>query len=95
MKDIFLKLMFNIPKTYIAITIISLFSEGKKIEKVGNIVANLHDKEKYVIHINNLKQALDYGLVLKKENRITKSNQKAWLKPYIDINEDLRKKNKT
>ena len=70
MKDIFLKLMFNIPKIYIAITIISLFSEGKKIEKVGNIVANLHDKEKYVIHISNLKQALDYGLVLKKENRI-------------------------
>ena len=71
------------------------FSEGKEIEKVGNIVANLHDKEKYVIHISNLKQALDYGLVLKKENRIIKSNQKAWLKPYIDINKDQRSKKKS
>ena len=70
MKNIFLKLMFNIPKITQQSQLFHFFSEGKKIEKVGNIVANLHDKEKYVIHISNLKQALDYGLVLKKENRI-------------------------
>ena len=28
-------------------------------------VANLHDKTKYIIHITNLKQALNNGLVLK------------------------------
>ena len=27
------------------------------------LVANFHDKEKYVIHITNLKQPLDDGLV--------------------------------
>ena len=44
----------------------------------------------------NLKQALNHELVLKKEvHRIIKFNQKAWLKPNIDINTDLSKKAKT
>ena len=34
-----------------------------KIEKVEKLVANLHDKTEYVIHIRNLKQALNHGLV--------------------------------
>ena len=29
-------------------------------------VTNLHDKTEYVIHIKNLKQALNYGLIWKK-----------------------------
>ena len=37
-----------------------------KIEKVEKLVANLHDKTEYVIHMRNLKQALNHGLVLKK-----------------------------
>ena len=37
-----------------------------KTEKVEKLVANLHDKTGYVIHIRNLKQALNHGLVLKK-----------------------------
>ena len=37
-----------------------------KIEKVEKLVANLHDKNEYVIHIRNLKQALNHGLILKK-----------------------------
>ena len=41
---------------------------------------NLHCKTKYVIDIINLKQALNYGLVLKKFHRVSKFNQKAWLK---------------
>ena len=51
-----------------------------KIEKVGKLVANLHDKTEYVIHLQNLKHALNHGLVLKNLHRI------------IDINTDLRKK---
>ena len=38
--------------------------ERMKIEKVKKLVANLHNKSEYVIHM--LKQALNYGLVLKK-----------------------------
>ena len=62
-----------------------------KIEKVEKLVANLHNKTEYVIHIRNLKQALNDGLVLKKVHTVTKFNQIAWLKPYIDMNTDLRK----
>ena len=40
------------------------------IEKVGKLVANLHDKTDYVIRVKNLKRALSHGLVLKKINRI-------------------------
>ena len=65
-----------------------------KIEKVEKLVANLHDKTEYVIHIRNLKQALNHGLVLKKVHRVIKFNQKAWLKPYIDMNTKLRQKAK-
>ena len=49
-------------------------------------------KEKYVIHIAALKQALNHGLVLKEVHRVIQFNQKAWLKKYIDKNTKLRKK---
>ena len=65
------------------------------IEKVQKCIAYLHEKTQYVIHIRNLKQALTHGLVLKKVRKVIKFNQKAWLKPYIDMNTDLRKKAKT
>ena len=68
-------------------------SERRKIEKVEKLVADLHDKTDYVIHITNFKKELNRGLVLKKLHRIFKFKQKVWLKWCIDINTDLRKKN--
>ena len=65
-----------------------------KSEKVEKPVANLHDKTVYVIHIRNLEQALNHGSVLKKVHRVITFNQNAWLKSYIDMNTDLRKKAK-
>ena len=69
-----------------------------KIKTVEKLVANLHDKTaihfNLVLHIKNLKQALNHGLVLKKVHRVIKFNQNAWLKPYIDMNTDLRKNTK-
>ena len=38
-----------------------------------------------------MKQALNHGLKLKKIHRIIEFNQEAWLKPYIDMNNELRK----
>ena len=38
--------------------------ERIKIEKVEKLVTNLHNKTEYVIHIRNLKQAVNNGLAL-------------------------------
>ena len=65
-----------------------------KIEKVEKLVPNLHDKTECVINIRNSKQALNHRLIMKKVHRVIKFNQNVWLKSYIDMNTDLRKKAK-
>ena len=82
--------MFNALKNYMNFIIIYHLCQKEWKLKIGKLAANLHDKIEYVIHIRNLKQALNYGLVLKKVHIVIKFNQNAWLKPYIDINTDLR-----
>ena len=44
------------------------------------------------MHIRNLKEALNHELVSKKVHRVIKFNLHAWLKPYTDMNTDVRKK---
>ena len=48
-----------------------------------------------VIHIRNLKQVLNHGLISEKVQRVIKFNKKAWLRLYIDLNTKLRKKAKS
>ena len=62
-----------------------------KIHKCKKLVCDLHNKKKYVVHIKSLKQALNHGLTLKRVHRIIEFNQKVWLKPYINMNTELRK----
>ena len=62
-----------------------------EINKCKKLVCNLSNKKKYVTHINSLKQALNHGLKFKKIHRVIEFNQKEWLKPYIDMNTELRK----
>ena len=45
---------------------LSFLTERMKIEKVKKLVAYLHQKTEYVIHIIDLKQALSHNLALKK-----------------------------
>ena len=56
------------------------------------MIVNLHYKTAYLIHIRNLKQALNHVLVLKKVHRLRKLNPNAWRKPHIHMNTDLRQK---
>ena len=62
-----------------------------KIDKCKKLVCDLPNKKKYVVHIRSLKQALNYGLKLKKVHRVIGFNQESWLKPYIDMNTELKK----
>ena len=62
-----------------------------KVNKVKKLVCNVTDKENYSIHIFALKQALNHGLKLRRVRSIISFSQKAWLKPYIDLNTELRK----
>ena len=85
--------MLSILKNYTNYTVIYLpfLPEKMEINKCKKLVCNLYDKKKYVVHINSLKQALNHGLKLKKIHRIIEFNQEACLKPYIDMNTELRK----
>ena len=66
-------------------------SERMEVNKCKKLVCNVFNKKKYVAHINTLKQALNHGLKFKKIHRVIEFNQEAWLKPYIDMNTELRK----
>ena len=66
--------------------------EGMVINNTKKLVCNLNDKKNYIVHINVLKQALDHGLKLRKVHRVIEFDQEAWLKEYIDVNTELRKK---
>ena len=70
---------------------LSFLPKRMKIDKCKKLVCNLRNKKKHVVHIRSLKQALNYGLKLKKVHRIIEFNQESWLKPYIDMNTQLRK----
>ena len=60
-----------------------------KTEKIEKLVPNLHNKTEYVMHIRNL---LNHGLVFRKVHKAIRFSENAWLKLYIDMNTDLRKK---
>ena len=60
---------------------------------IGNakkLVPNFFDKEKYMIHYENLKLYLRLGLKLKKIDRVSELNQPQWLKQYVEFNTQKR-----
>ena len=61
---------------------------------VEKLIPNLRDKTKYVIHYKNLIQCLKAGMKLKKIHRGIKYVESEWLKPYIEMNTNLRTKAK-
>ena len=68
--------------------------ERIKIQKFEKLIPNLHDKTENFLHIRNLKQILNHGLFLGKVHRVIKFNQNTWLRQYLDMTTDLKKKKK-
>ena len=62
-----------------------------KTNKCTKLVCNIHNKENYPVHILASKEALNHGLKLTKVHRVVEFRQEDWLKPYIDMNTELRK----
>ncbi len=63
-----------------------------KDENVNELILNLNNKSKYVLHILNLKYYLEQGLIFKKKvHSCIKFNQSNWLEPYIPFNNNKRK----
>ena len=73
---------------------LAFLPERRKINGIEKLVTTLSDKEKQVVHISALKQALNHGLKFKKVHRIIMFKQKTWLKLYIMMNTDKRKEAK-
>ena len=64
--------------------------ERLRIKKCQRLVCHLYNKWKYVVHTyKNFKTSTKLWNNTKKAHRITKFNQKAWLKPYINMNTKL------
>ena len=51
------KQLFNLHKD------LPFLPEREKVNKIEKLICNIEDKEKYVVHINVLKQVLNHGLV--------------------------------
>ena len=64
----YLKKLFNLNKD------LPFLSKREKINKCKKLICNIEDKEKYVVHIRALKQALNQGLKLRKIHRVIQFN---------------------
>lgn len=60
------------------------------ISKCKKLIPTLRNKKNYILDIRLLYSAMKQGLELTKIHRVIKYTQKAWLKPYINLNSELR-----
>lgn len=66
----------------------SMIVPGTKNDK--KLLLTLYDKKNYVIHYRMLKCVLRNGLKLTKIHKVLQFQQSPWLKPYIELNTNLR-----
>ena len=69
-----------------------LAPESVKIKNVEKLIPNLKNKERYVLHRDNLLLYESLGLKIKKIHKGITFTESPWLKKYIDLNTSLRAK---
>jgi hypothetical protein len=69
-----------------------LAPECVEIDGVTKLIPTLRGKSKYVVHYRSLKQYLRLGLRLVKVHRVLEFDQSPWMKSYIDLNTEMRKR---
>ena len=67
-----------------------LAPERLTIRNVEKLIPNLWDKEKYIVHHENLKLYQELGLKIKKIHRGIKFREEPWMRSYIELNTRLR-----
>ncbi|KAF4531833.1 hypothetical protein B566_EDAN000859 [Ephemera danica] len=60
--------------------------------KHSKLLTTLDKKQHYVIHYLALQQAIDHGLQVTKVHSVLEFDQATFLKPYIELNTEMRKK---
>ena len=69
-----------------------LAPERLEINKNEKLIPNLKNKKRYVVHHENLKFYENSELIVTKIHRRIKFEEKEWLRPYIELNTNLRAK---
>ena len=82
MKDIFSVVQY-LEKLHELHNDLSFLQERMKIEINQRLVTNSHGKSEYVIHIRNVRQTFNHGILVKKFLEI-KFNQNVWIKQSMN-----------
>eukprot|EP01061_Rhynchopus_euleeides_P015766 TRINITY_DN26813_c0_g1_i2.p1 TRINITY_DN26813_c0_g1~~TRINITY_DN26813_c0_g1_i2.p1 ORF type:complete len:465 (+),score=-66.34 TRINITY_DN26813_c0_g1_i2:65-1396(+) len=71
-----------------------LDNNEKNHQKNTKLIADFRKREEYIVDINYLKFLLESGVKVTKYHKAITYKQKKWMKPYIDLNTELRSKAK-
>ena len=83
------------PKTLQELHIdLPFLAQRKVLNKTLKLIKSFENKERYVVHILELKQVQNHGLIIAKVHRVIKFKQKARMKLYIEKNTKLRMESK-
>ena len=78
----FLKVDIEYPKElYDSHIDLPFLPEKMEVNGHSKLVCKHNDKKNYVVHIRNIKRALEYGLKQEKVHRVIAFYQETWLKP--------------
>ena len=69
-----------------------LKQHNNRLGNVEKLILDLYDKKEYIVHYDILKYYISLGIKVTKIHSLISFNHKAWLKPYIDFNTEMRTK---